>query len=988
MRRTTLFVALTAGLVGGGRAAADEPKPAEMPPYERLLQGDDAKQAAALDQRIRELREKDRYAEAIQTAAELLALRRRVQGADHYEAVSVKWYVETLRKVAALPAGRRAAWRQAEQGDQEARRLERKGQFAQALPLEQRLLELRRQVLGEAHPDTATSYNNVAYFLDAQGRYAEAEPLFRRALDIYQQALGEQHPDTAQSYNNVAHNLDTQGKYAGAEPLYRQALAIKQQTLGEQHPDTALGYNNVAANLEAQGKYVEAEPLNRRALAIYRKALGEQHPRTALSYNGLAYNLDGQGKAVEAEPLYRQALAIRRKALGDEHPETAESYNNVAYNLNAQGKYAEAEPLYRRALDIRQQALGEQHPLTASSYNNVAGNLDDQGKAAEAEPLYRQALAIYQQALGEQHPDTARNYYNLAYNLHAQGQHAPALAVLQAGTRAYEAARLRLSSRGLGRAAFGAKQSPWPLLAAALARAGRPAKAWQALESDLARGLLDEARDRTGAAAPADERRQQQALLSQFDQLQPRILQLVSRKEPTAVERQQLQALLDERARAEQQLARLAAQQSQREVAARERLQAQLPAAAALVAWVDVTDQSGGVQEYWGCVLRATGEPAWVRLPGTGKDGAWTKDDTALPGRVRQALANRESPADEVAALCRRLGAQRLEPFAPHLDGVRRLFVVPVGVMVGLPLEALTDRCTVSYLPSGTQLVRLAEAPPRATAGTLLALGDPVFVPPSQQHPDEPPALAASRGPGHTELPGTAREVRALAALFERPTLLLRSEASEQQLEALRVSGQLGEYRYLHFATHGQANRAKAFESALILAQDALPDATKMKARERFYDGRLTASEVLESWKLNAELVTLSACESGLGRYGGGEGLLGFSQAFLLAGARAVVLSLWKVDDQATALLMQRFYQNLLGKRDGLAKPLPKAEALREAKGWLRGLTAEQIDQEVARLPKAERGGVRPRASGAAAEARPYVHPYYWSAFILIGDPD
>jgi CHAT domain-containing protein len=134
--------------------------------------------------------------------------------------------------------------------------------------------------------------------------------------------------------------------------------------------------------------------------------------------------------------------------------------------------------------------------------------------------------------------------------------------------------------------------------------------------------------------------------------------------------------------------------------------------------------------------------------------------------------------------------------------------------------------------------------------------------------------------------------------------------------------------------------------------------------------------------------VTLSACESGLGRQGGGEGLLGFSQAFLLAGARGVVLSLWKVDDTATTLLMQRFYQNLRCKRDGLDQPLPKAEALREAKGWLRGLTAEQIDQAVARLPKQERGGERQRAAAGAADPRPYSHPYYWSAFILIGDPD
>src|SRR5262249_20791184 len=155
------------------------------------------------------------------------------------------------------------------------------------------------------------------------------------------------------------------------------------------------------------------------------------------------------------------------------------------------------------------------------------------------------------------------------------------------------------SARGLDRAAFGTRQSPWPFLAAALARAGRAADAWQALENDLARGLLDEAGARAGLEPPADERRQQQALRRQLDQLQPRILQLVSRKESTPPEGQPLQALLEERAQAERQLAELAAKQSRHEVADRARLQARLPADAALVVWLDESDRSGAVQEHW-----------------------------------------------------------------------------------------------------------------------------------------------------------------------------------------------------------------------------------------------------------------------------------------------------------------------------------------------------------------------------------------------------
>src|SRR5262249_3545634 len=113
-----------------------------------------------------------------------------------------------------------------------------------------------------------------------------------------------------------------------------------------------------------------------------------------------------------------------------------------------------------------------------------------------------------------------------------------------------------------------------------------------------------------------------------------------------------------------------------------------------------------------------------------------------------------------------------------------------------------------------------------------------------------------------------------------------------------------------------------------------------------------------------------------------GEGFVGFTQALLLSGARSVCLSLWKVDDQATALLMQRFYRNLLGARAGLAGPLSKAEALAEAKAWLRGLASE----EVASLTRSEaRKSLKGQARPAATR---YDHPYYWSGFVLIGDPD
>ncbi len=184
----------------------------------------------------------------------------------------------------------------------------------------------------------------------------------------------------------------------------------------------------------------------------------------------------------------------------------------------------------------------------------------------------------------------------------------------------------------------------------------------------------------------------------------------------------------------------------------------------------------------------------------------------------------------------------------------------------------------------------------------------------------------------------------------------------------------------------------------MILTQTGLPDPLEQAlGHKSVFDGRLLVREIQRTWDLKAELVTLSACETALGRESDGEGFVGFAQALLMSGARSVCLSLWRVDDKATSLLMTRFYQNLLGKRPALSKPMPKAEALQEAKQWLRSLTVDQIDGELAAL---QRGEVRPLAkdSGAASGTapsspkltgnRPYDHPYFWAAFVLVGDPD
>ncbi len=404
---------------------------AELAPSQRVLKGDDARRAKELDNAIEVALKADHWDEAIARAEDLLALRMLVQGPKHYETVDVRWHLSTMRRVAPMPREDRAVYQSAQTMTDQAADLLAKGNHAVAQPLLEKALEIRRLLLSDEYPETATSCNNVAYGLIAQGKYAQSQPLLEKGLEIYRRLLTDDHPHTATGYNNLAMNLNAQGKYAQAQPFLERALEIRRRVLAEDHLDTALSYNNLAFNLNAQGRYAQAQPVFEKGLKIYLHHFGDNHRDTATVYNNLAANLKGQGKYAEAQPLYEKALEIRRRLLSDDHPETGDIYSNLAMDLNAQGKYVQAQPLYEKALEIHRRLLTDDHPDTARSYNNLAINLNAQGKYAEAQPLLEKALEIDRHLLSDNHPSTASGYSNLAYILNARGKYVEAQPLLE-----------------------------------------------------------------------------------------------------------------------------------------------------------------------------------------------------------------------------------------------------------------------------------------------------------------------------------------------------------------------------------------------------------------------------------------------------------------------------------------------------------------------------------------------------------------------------
>ncbi|HTU88670.1 MAG TPA: tetratricopeptide repeat protein [Gemmataceae bacterium] len=1025
------------------------------------------------------LKAQSKYKEAEEVYRKALAIRRKVLGEEHsYTAISYNNLAFSLKA---------------------------QGKYKEAEEVDRKALAIRRKVLGEEHSDTAASYYNLAQNLNAQEKYKEAEEVDRKALAIRRKVLGEEHAGTTTSYNNLALNLDAQGKYKEAEEVSRKALVIRRKVLGAEHPDTASSYHNLASSLNAQGKYKEAEESYGEALAIWRKVLGEEHPDTATCYNNLAQNLRAQGKYKEAEEVDRKALVIRRKVLGEEHSYTATSYNNLAVNLNAQGKYKEAEEVNRKALAIWRKVLGEEHSHTAASYNNLALNLRAQGKYKEAEEVNRKALAIRRKVLGEEHPNTTISYNNAAFNLIDQGKYTAAETLLLRATDSFAKARMHVASTGLERAAFTSKHSPLPTLASVQARDGKPADAWQSFEESLARGTLDDLTARI--LQPQTERDKQAQITARIDRLN-QLIQRASVAKPTPEQSKQRDERLTQLRQAFDELAAFTQQLETKygpiagQVFPHGQIQKSLPQDAALIAWLDIAGQPKAADpndEHWAILLRFNGDPIWVRLSGNGDNNAWTDADTQLPDKLRDALQNAGS---DWQPLAERLRKQRLDPLAPHLKAVRRLIVLPSTALAGVPLEVIADGYTVSYAHSGTMYAHLLRQSPPTDKG-LFALADPVFDPPNVKEKPQPlppsgvlltmvspgsnaataglkpndvllrygdtdldaakdikllpesndpdkrvpvivwrngdklsrplfvrpgklgvvfakePApqavaeqhrinrLLASRGGDDgnwPRLPGTRIEAASLHRLFDKDApvqLLLDSDASEQRLNDLAQRGELGKYRYVHLATHGEIDNVFPLRSAVILSRDRLPDDQQrtelLLSGQPIPDGRLSAEDALRRWNLHADLVTLSACQTALGKYERGEGFVGFAQALILCGTRSVCLSLWKVDDVATALLMERFYQNLLGKRDGLKAPMAKAAALAEAKTWLRTLPRDEVVERAASLSEGVSRGkgaakLPPLEVPAAAKAKPgdcpFAHPHYWAAFILIGHPD
>jgi CHAT domain-containing protein len=853
------------------------------------------------------------------------------------------------------------------------------GQVDAALTEARKLKDAVLVRLGDHHANYATALNYEANAVDLQGHLREAEALYRQALAIDESLRGSE-TAVARDLGNLADNLQKQVRYDEAEALFRRSLSIS-EAVSTNSVSFGLNLSNLAVFYTKLGRFNEAEGLLRRALPIFEQVRGQDRWSLGTALSNLATVYVGQGRYDEGEALYKRAYAVFAQARGPEHFQTAnEALFLLAKLYQSQQRFGEAEALYKRTLAIFDRAFGVEAGVTAELRNHLAKLYRLQGRYAEAEVIYRQALSGNERQWGPAHPLTADTLNGLAVLYRLTGAPEAALSYARRASAALVRSAANQSgpsndaSRGFASQRQDFFRNHVAVLAAAAQRGIEPPAALgleafemaQLADQSAAAAALQKMglRFAAGTDALAGLVRESQDLSAYWRTRDDALIAARSRPkdrlDPVTID-----ALRKQLTETESKLAAIA-----------QRLEREFPDYATLAQPKPLS--VANAQKLLGAddalLLWLTGEEESYVFAATRSDFQWQAipvGAAALASKVKSLRVGLDVEELQLKAghplfdLGNANDFYRLlvGPIEKVVRNKKHLIVVPSGPLTSLPLHLLVTeppsvtrpdvkqlaayktaawlikRHAISVLPSVASLNTLRttgkEVPRRLP---MVGYGDPIFSRADMVSSRDLKMQTASRAnltrgysryfrgshpdlkmlaEGLSALPETADELRSVGKKLgaSETDIHLGSAATEAAVKR----ADLTPYRVVYFATHGlvAGEAAGLAEPALVLTLPA--EATD------FDDGLLTASEITQL-KLNADWVVLSACNTAAGDKPGAEALSGLARAFFYAGARALLVSHWRVDSVAATRLTTGSFEALQKEPS-----IGRAEALRRA---------------------------------------------------------
>lgn len=784
------------------------------------------------------------------------------------------------------------------------------------------------------------------------------------------------HLEMAKYYGSIGVIYANQGEYAKALENYRRALkihlAIYKDTQGI-HPDVAADYNHIAGIYSAWGEYTKALENLHRALEINLKVFKDIsgiHPCVAGIYGNIGLVYAHQGTHAKALENLQKGLGIELQVFGEDHPSLSAIYDNLGSVYSEQGKYMKALKKFQIALEVL--AAEKLEPTKSNPWPNpqpVKFSIPDLGAVILADKGH-----LFQQ-LAEESRKKGKKREEIQYLKEAISAHEISIELM-------ESLRTRLAGGEESRISFmRGRISPYNMIIKALLRLNELEKrkdwdreAFHYLERKRARALLDilsESKAEKISGIPDEILQKKKNLQLKEGALRAELTEAYSQEKRNQVKINNLQIEID---RVNRQIIAL-----RKEIGRKypQYISLKQPKIVGGAKIRRIVDNNTAVIEY--CV----GEDFinfWVitkrkmklyRLPNNkiGEEIGKYREKICYP--------NLGEDKDMATKLYCHVVGDSLDTL-----NVKKLVIMLDGPLYKLPFSCLGKRdkkgkfhylvenYDISYTQSASVYKTItAQRISVSNEQCLLAMANPVFKlkeSPKEEKPktDREIKLIAEglrrRGRAYREdylrlgyafeklkpLPESEGEIEAISKILGgRQCLYTKTRASERELKSLSNNGRLREFRYLHFATHGFFVEEVPALSCVVLAKDGIED------------GFLTVGEIF-GLNLNCELVTLSACETGLGLIETGEGIVGFTRALMYAGTPSILVSLWQVESGSTRMLMESFYRCL-------KQGLPKDEALRRAKIslWSKSVT------------------------DAYGNSFSCQAPFFWAPFVLYGLP-
>lgn len=849
--------------------------------------------------------------------------------------------------------------------------------YQQALTLYQTARNVRRQ---------ARTLANLGYVYRGLNDLDQALTLYRKAISLYRAVPDREQEADLLNTTGVIH--ESVGQFQRSLDAYLQALTLARE-LGEKSRIAAVQLN-LGALYYRLGSYRQAISYLQESIANAHVSSDTGAEANALMNLGNVY--DKIDDAENALASYEGALVIVRKVKS--RRSEAKVLTNIADVYQNMGQPNKALEIYRQALELKR-ALGAR-PSEAYTLQSMGTNFLLLGDTTQALAHFQQALVIYREFHNQE--GVAGATFGLAQVERKTGQLTEALAHIKESIKITESLRSNIGSQDL-RASFLATVQYYyrlqidllMLLHQRSPSAGHAGEALQVSERARARALLDilaesgaDIRQGISPALLARERSLQQQLNAKA-QAQMTLLAgrhtdeqattLAREIEALTTEFQQVQATIREES------PNYAALTQPQPLSLAE-IQTKLLDPDTLLLEYSLGEERSFLWAVTRDSLQSFELPKRAEIESVAKRyyellntrNVRITGETTAQRHERVARSERELP-DASLALSRLV----LGPVAAEL-GNKRLVIVADGVLQYIPFGALTDperftaatpkplivRHEIVSLPSGSTLAAIRhEVAGRAPAPKMIAaLADPVFMKSdarltSARGRSRPASRTAGERLGSENarllvqtagetnandglyvprLPGSREEATRIVTMFPAATRRLALDFAADR--KLATSPELGQFRYLHFSTHGFLNSEHPELSGVVFSL--------VNNRGVAQDGFLRAHEVF-NLRLPAELVVLSACQTGIGKEVQGEGVVSLTRGFMYAGSPRVIVSLWSVSDQGTTELMVRLYQGML--KQGL-RP---AAALRAAQVSL------------------------------MTDSR-WASPYYWAPFILQGE--